>query len=153
MASEQFPRLTAESARTVSDLVRGCTFDDFLLTPRRSVIERRDPSGIDLSCRVSQRITLKRPIVSANMDTVTRAPMAIVQAERRARRDRSAASPRRHPAAGARGGDRQAHAARRDRRSLQRAPGAPIDEASALMRDRASARWSSSDESGALRGC
>ncbi len=27
------------------------------------------------------RITLKRPIVSANMDTVTRAPMAIVQAE------------------------------------------------------------------------
>jgi IMP dehydrogenase len=30
---------------------------------------------------VSRRITLKRPIVSANMDTVTRAPMAIVQAE------------------------------------------------------------------------
>src|SRR6476469_2638238 len=35
----------------------------------------------DLSCRISQHITLKRPIVSANMDTVTRAPMAIVQAE------------------------------------------------------------------------
>jgi IMP dehydrogenase len=34
-----------------------------------------------LSCRFSARITLKRPLVSANMDTVTRAPMAIVQAE------------------------------------------------------------------------
>ena len=42
---------------------------------------RRDPSVIDLSCRLSRRITLNRPIVSANMDTVTRAPMAIVQAE------------------------------------------------------------------------
>ena len=42
---------------------------------------RRDPAVIDLSCRLSRRITLNRPIVSANMDTVTRAPMAIVQAE------------------------------------------------------------------------
>ena len=63
------------------DLVRGCTFDDFILAPQRSVLVRRDPSAIDLSCRLSRRITLKRPIVSANMDTVTRAPMAIVQAE------------------------------------------------------------------------
>src|SRR5207253_1837571 len=81
MASEQFPRLSPAAARTVADLVRGCTFDDFLLTPQRSVVARRDPAAIDLSCRVSRRITLKRPIVSANMDTVTRAPMAIVQAE------------------------------------------------------------------------
>ena len=81
MAIEHFPAVTADAARTVSDLVRGCTFDDFLLTPQRSVVARRDPSAIDLSCRVSQHITLKRPIVSANMDTVTRAPMAIVQAE------------------------------------------------------------------------
>ena len=63
------------------DLVHGCTFDDFILSPQRSVLVRRDPSIIDLSARVSRRITLKRPIVSANMDTVTRAPMAIVQAE------------------------------------------------------------------------
>ena len=47
----------------------------------RASSTRRDPAAIDLSCRVSQHITLKRPIVSANMDTVTRAPMAIVQAE------------------------------------------------------------------------
>src|SRR5262245_19653241 len=63
------------------DIVRGCTFDDFLLRPQYSVLERRDPEKIDLSCQFSQHIHLKRPIVSANMDTVTRAPMAIVQAE------------------------------------------------------------------------
>jgi IMP dehydrogenase len=64
-----------------ADLVRGATFDDFILRPQYSVIARRDPSVIDLSCRFSTNITLKRPLVSANMDTVTRAPMAIVQAE------------------------------------------------------------------------
>ena len=49
--------------------------------PQHSVVARRDPAAIDLSCRVSQHLALRRPIVSANMDTVTRAPMAIVQAE------------------------------------------------------------------------
>ena len=67
--------------RKLLDLVRGCTFDDFLLRPQYSVLERRDPAAIDLTSRFSEHITLKRPIVSANMDTVTRAPMAIVQAE------------------------------------------------------------------------
>jgi IMP dehydrogenase len=81
MARSEFPPLDRDAALSVADLVRGCTFDDFLLTPQRSIIARRDPAAIDLSCRVSQRIALKRPIVSANMDTVTRAPMAIVQAE------------------------------------------------------------------------
>jgi IMP dehydrogenase len=76
-----FPRIDKTVGLEVLDLVRGCTFDDFILSPRRSVLVRRDPSVIDLSSRVSRRITLKRPIVSANMDTVTRAPMAIVQAE------------------------------------------------------------------------
>jgi IMP dehydrogenase len=71
----------ASAPDPLADLVRGSTFDDFLLRPQYSVIERRDPSSIDLSCRLSTNITLKRPLVSANMDTVTRAPMAIVQAE------------------------------------------------------------------------
>jgi IMP dehydrogenase len=62
-------------------LVRGCTFDDFLFTPHYSVVERRDPSSIDLTSRVSRRLTIKRPIVSANMDTVTRSEMAIAVAE------------------------------------------------------------------------
>src|SRR5689334_1720409 len=81
MAGPAFPRIDPMAAESVSALMRGCTFDDFLLTPQRSVVARRDPAAIDLSCRLSQGIALKRPIVSANMDTVTRAPMAIVQAE------------------------------------------------------------------------
>jgi IMP dehydrogenase len=63
------------------DLVQGCTFDDFILKPQFSVLERRDPARIDLSCRLSRRLSLQRPLVSANMDTVTRAPMAVVLAE------------------------------------------------------------------------
>ena len=81
MASQDFPRIDPAMAQAVGRLVHGATFDDFLLTPQRSILARRDPTVIDLSCRVSQHLTLKRPIVSANMDTVTRAPMAIVQAE------------------------------------------------------------------------
>jgi IMP dehydrogenase len=76
-----FPRIDERTGRALLEVVRGCTFDDFILTPQRSVVVSRDPSRIDLSCRLSRRITLNRPIVSANMDTVTRAPMAIVQAE------------------------------------------------------------------------
>src|SRR5919109_5587598 len=76
-----FPAVSDRIARSVLERVRGCTFDDYILSPQRSVLVRRDPAAIDLSCRLTRRITLKRPIVSANMDTVTRAPMAIVQAE------------------------------------------------------------------------
>jgi IMP dehydrogenase len=67
--------------RDLADLVRGRTFDDFLFTPQYSVVERRDPTAIDLTARLSRRITLRRPLVSANMDTVTRAAMAIAVAE------------------------------------------------------------------------
>ena len=63
------------------DLVRGATFDDFLFNPQYSVVERRDPASVDLTCRFSTGLTLKRPIVSANMDTVTRSEMAIAVAE------------------------------------------------------------------------
>jgi IMP dehydrogenase len=69
------------SASWLLELVQGCTFDDFLLKPQFSVVERRDPATIDLTSRLTRGLTLKRPIVSANMDTVTRAPMAVVQAE------------------------------------------------------------------------
>jgi IMP dehydrogenase len=76
-----FPRISPDAGGATRALVRGCTFDDFIFAPQFSVLPRRDPASIDLSCRLSRRITLKRPIVSANMDTVTRAPMAVVQAE------------------------------------------------------------------------
>jgi len=61
--------------------VRGCTFDDFLLTPQCGVVPSRNPDLINLSAAFSEHITLKRPLVSANMDTVTRAAMARVLAE------------------------------------------------------------------------
>jgi IMP dehydrogenase len=76
-----FPAIDPQKGAAVLELVRGCTFDDFILSPQYSVLPRRDPDMIDLSCQLTRRITLKRPIVSANMDTVTRAPMAVVQAE------------------------------------------------------------------------
>src|SRR5205814_1448141 len=66
---------------SLTDFVRGATFDDFLFNPQHSVIERRDPNAVDLTCRFSSGLTLKRPIVSANMDTVTRSEMAIAVAE------------------------------------------------------------------------
>src|SRR5437899_2337323 len=61
--------------------VRGCTFDDFLLTPQLGVVPSRNPDVIDLTTRFSEHITLSCPLVSANMDTITRAAMATVLAE------------------------------------------------------------------------
>ena len=61
--------------------VRGCTFDDFLFAPQKGILSRREPSAIDLSVHFSENIVIKRPIVSANMDTITRAVMATVLAE------------------------------------------------------------------------
>jgi IMP dehydrogenase len=63
------------------DLVRGGTFDDFLFSPQYSVVERRDPALIDLTSRLCRGLTLKRPLITANMDTVTRSEMAIAVAE------------------------------------------------------------------------
>jgi len=63
MPSSAFPRVDPSAAEAVAALVRGCTFDDFLLTPQRSVVARRDPSAIDLTCRVWEHLTLNRPIV------------------------------------------------------------------------------------------
>lgn len=66
---------------TLLDLVRGATFDDFLFTPQLGIVPSRDPAAIDLSARLTEHLTLKRPIVSANMDTITRSAMAAVLAE------------------------------------------------------------------------
>src|ERR671913_247845 len=76
-----FPTIDPRTGAMVLELVRGCTFDDFILAPQFSVLPRRDPDVIDLSCHLTRGIVLRRPLVSANMDTVTRAPMAVVQAE------------------------------------------------------------------------
>lgn len=55
----------------------GLTFDDVLLIPAYS---EADPRKVDLKCRFTKNIHLNIPIVSAAMDTVTEAPMAIALA-------------------------------------------------------------------------
>lgn len=52
----------------------GLTFDDVLLLPGRSAVL---PAQAALGTRLTRRITLALPILSAAMDTVTGAPMAI----------------------------------------------------------------------------
>jgi len=50
------------------------TFDDVLLTPRHSQVLPRD---VDLSTRLTRKLTLNIPLLSAAMDTVTDSRMAI----------------------------------------------------------------------------
>jgi len=54
------------------------TFDDVLLLPGHSEIL---PSGVDLRTRLTPEITLNLPIISAAMDTVTEARLAIALAQ------------------------------------------------------------------------
>jgi IMP dehydrogenase len=56
----------------------GLTFDDVLLVPKRSAVISR--SQTDLRTRLSTNISLNIPLISANMDTVTEARMAIALA-------------------------------------------------------------------------
>lgn len=56
----------------------GLTFDDVLLLPAESAILPRD---VDVSTRLSEKITLNIPLVSAAMDTVTESRTAIAMAQ------------------------------------------------------------------------
>lgn len=57
----------------------GLTFDDVLLSPKRSaVFSRKD---VNVKTRLSRHIELAIPIIPANMDTVTEAPMARFMAQ------------------------------------------------------------------------
>ncbi|MEQ1876638.1 MAG: IMP dehydrogenase [Bdellovibrionia bacterium] len=63
------------SWKEIPERNRGLTFDDVLLIPQLSQVRsRRDP---ELSSRITRRVNVKTPIVSANMDTVTESAMAI----------------------------------------------------------------------------
>ena len=57
---------------------KALTFDDVLLLPRYTDFL---PAEADLATKISRNITLKIPLVSAAMDTVTEARMAIALAE------------------------------------------------------------------------
>ena len=63
----------------MTEIATGLTYDDVLLVPRRSRVRSRQ----DVSTRSSftPAIELEVPIASANMDTVTMAPMAVAMAQ------------------------------------------------------------------------
>jgi len=54
------------------------TFDDVLLVPQKSAVL---PSEVDIRTQLTKTITLNVPVVSAAMDTVTEAPLAIAMAQ------------------------------------------------------------------------
>ncbi len=66
------------SWKEIKNRSRGLTFDDVLLVPTKSEVRsRRDPS---LRSFVTRRRALETPLISANMDTITEADMALAMA-------------------------------------------------------------------------
>lgn len=55
----------------------GLTFDDVLLIPAHSQVL---PNEVELGTQLSETLKLKSPFISAGMDTVTEAEMAIAMA-------------------------------------------------------------------------
>ncbi len=67
------------SARPVIDYTAvGLTFDDVLLVPRPSDVL---PAQVDVATRITKSISLRIPIVSSAMDTVTEGRLAIAMAQ------------------------------------------------------------------------
>ncbi|MEO1716050.1 MAG: IMP dehydrogenase [Planctomycetota bacterium] len=66
--SDPFAKIAAE----------GITFDDVLLMPRPSVVV---PAETDLTTRLTRRVSLHIPLISAPMDTVTESALAIALAQ------------------------------------------------------------------------
>jgi IMP dehydrogenase len=66
------------AAQVAAGLPEALTFDDVLLVPRHSQVL---PSQVDISSRLTRRIRLNVPILSAAMDTVTESRLAIAMAQ------------------------------------------------------------------------
>ena len=62
----------------VDGIPEGLTFDDVLLRPARSEVL---PAEVDTRTRLTRKIPLNIPIVSAAMDTVTESHLAIALAQ------------------------------------------------------------------------
>ncbi|MFC6726648.1 IMP dehydrogenase, partial [Halobium palmae] len=59
----------------MDDLRTGLSYGDVLLVPQRSPVDSR--SDVDLSTRLTPSLELETPLLSAAMDTVTEAEMAV----------------------------------------------------------------------------
>ena len=65
-------------SKKVQEARMSYTFDDFLLTPNASYVE---PKDIDTTLQLSKGVKLNIPVLSAAMDTVTEAELAIAMAQ------------------------------------------------------------------------
>ncbi|HEY6358272.1 MAG TPA: IMP dehydrogenase, partial [Vicinamibacterales bacterium] len=66
------------AGQVAAGLPEALTFDDVLLVPRHSQVL---PSRVDVGSRLTARIRLNVPILSAAMDTVTESRLAIAMAQ------------------------------------------------------------------------
>jgi IMP dehydrogenase len=71
-------RAQGPAAQIAAGLPEALTFDDVLLVPRHSQIL---PSQVDVGSRLTRRIRLNVPVISAAMDTVTENRLAIAMAQ------------------------------------------------------------------------
>ncbi len=80
MADRTIPSLATDPATLLNSKIvaEGLTFDDVLLIPRHSTML---PGDADTSTRLTRGIRLNIPLVSAPMDTVTEARLAIALAQ------------------------------------------------------------------------